>query len=508
MRVSRRLAMQALVSLVAVLMAASVGLWAASRLTALGSDVINAKDMVADVLPPPLYLIETRLVVSQTLEGLVEPEAARQRLQRLKQDHETRVQHWRDEPIAGLPEGLLDAQYRTAYLFMDAAARVVDTVAAGQREAAVAMLPDLNALYLAHRQAVDRTVQVATQLADTAIEGLNAVIDRSQWLLWATLVVTVLFTALLSFCVVRSIVAPLREAIQSVRHVAAGDLSRELTVQGRDELSELQGALRDMQQSLSGIVQAVRANADSVATASSQISEGNNDLCHRTEAQASALQATAATMEQLGATVRSNAEYAREASQLAQGARVVAEQGGQVMARVIDNMDSLSESARRIEEIVGVINAIAFQTNILALNAAVEAARAGEQGRGFAVVAAEVRMLSQRSAQSAREIQDLITACTQQVAAGSGLVDEAGRTMERIVSAIRDVNSTVLQISSASGEQSASVTQVGATVSRLDESTQRNAALVVESAAAAQSLQAQSAQLVQMVQSFVLRCEH
>ncbi len=254
-----------------------------------------------------------------------------------------------------------------------------------------------------------------------------------------------------------------------------------------DEVGELLQAMRDMNGALADVVGTVRGNAESVATASSQIAQGNLDLSQRTEEQASALQQTAASMEQLSSTVQQNAANARQANQLAQGASQVAGQGGDAVAQVVSTMERIHEGSRRIGDIIGTIDGIAFQTNILALNAAVEAARAGEQGRGFAVVAGEVRSLAQRSAAAAREIKSLISANVEQVEAGSTLVQNAGATMGEVVAAIRRVSQIVEEISVASTEQSTGVGQVGEAVTQMDQATQQNAALVEEMAAAARS---------------------
>jgi methyl-accepting chemotaxis protein len=240
------------------------------------------------------------------------------------------------------------------------------------------------------------------------------------------------------------------------------------------------------------------------ATASAQIAQGNQDLSGRTEQQASALQETAATMEELGTTVRGNADSAKQANQLAQSASAVAAQGGQVVDKVVTTMQGINESSRKIGDIIGTIDGIAFQTNILALNAAVEAARAGEQGRGFAVVASEVRSLAQRSAEAAKEIKSLIGRSVEQVEQGTTLVDEAGKTMSEIVNSIQRVSDIVAEISAASVEQSTGVSQVGEAVSQMDQATQQNAALVEESAAAAQSMRQQAEQLVRTVAVFRL----
>jgi methyl-accepting chemotaxis protein len=292
-------------------------------------------------------------------------------------------------------------------------------------------------------------------------------------------------------------------AADLARAVARGDLTARIELKPGDSTS-LMAHLREMQASLGKVVSNVRQNSESVATASSEISQGNHDLSQRTEEQASALEETAASMEQLGATVKQNADNARQANQLALSASAVAIQGGQVVGQVVDTMKGINDSSRKIADIIGVIDGIAFQTNILALNAAVEAARAGEQGRGFAVVASEVRSLAGRSAEAAKEIKSLIGASAERVKQGSALVDQAGVTMNEVVSSIKRVTDIMGEISAASVEQSEGVSQVAQAVSQMDQVTQQNAALVEESAAAAESLKVQAQQLVQTVAVFRL----
>ncbi|WP_310737567.1 methyl-accepting chemotaxis protein [Inhella gelatinilytica] len=287
--------------------------------------------------------------------------------------------------------------------------------------------------------------------------------------------------------------------------VAQGDLRRTVAAETQDEMGRLLEALNRMSLHLGDVVAGVRQNADSVATAAIQIAQGNQDLSNRTEQQASALQQTAASMEQLGTTVRQNADHAQNANALAHTATEVAQRGGAVMAEVVSTMQGISDSSRRIADIIGVIDGIAFQTNILALNAAVEAARAGEQGRGFAVVAAEVRLLAQRSAQAAKEIKGLIEASTTRVEHGTTLVTRAGGTVQDVVRAIQDLSALMAQISTATNEQSSGVHQVGQAVTELDRTTQQNAALVEQSAAAADSLQQQARQLAGAVAVFQTR---
>jgi methyl-accepting chemotaxis protein len=293
------------------------------------------------------------------------------------------------------------------------------------------------------------------------------------------------------------------EAAALAQGVAAGDLTHPIQLREGDTTSVM-AALKLMQDSLSRVVSQVRANSESVATASAQIAQGNHDLSQRTEEQASSLEETAASMEQLGATVKHNADNAQQGNQLAASASAVAVKGGEVVSQVVETMKAINHSSKKIADIIGVIDGIAFQTNILALNAAVEAARAGEQGRGFAVVASEVRSLASRSAEAAREIKSLIHASVERVEVGTAQVDQAGETMREVVGSIKRVTDIMAEISAASLEQSSGVSQVGEAVSQMDQVTQQNAALVEESAAAAESLKQQALQLVQIVSVFRL----
>ena len=302
----------------------------------------------------------------------------------------------------------------------------------------------------------------------------------------------------------RRITRPVDDALELARAIAAGDLTTRVRVAGEDEIAQLLKALSAMQGSLSGVVGNVRANSESVSTAASEISQGSNDLSVRTEEQASALQQAASSMEQLGSTVRQNAENALSANQLALGASTVARKGGDVVGEVVETMKGINDSSKRIVDIIAVIDGIAFQTNILALNAAVEAARAGEQGRGFAVVASEVRSLAQRSADAAKEIKSLISASVERVEHGTALVDRAGVTMTEIVTSIARVTDIMGEISAASTEQNTGVGQISDAIAQIDQATQQNAALVEESAAAAESLRDQAQQLVQVVAVFKL----
>ncbi len=316
--------------------------------------------------------------------------------------------------------------------------------------------------------------------------------------------VAVLFGAVCAWLLAGAIVRPIRQAVDVAEKVAAGDLTQHIEAKGNDETGALLRALRHMNDSLVAIVSQVRSGTDTIATASAEISAGNMDLSSRTEQQAGSLGTTASTVEELTGTVRQNADNARQASQLSIAASEIATQGGAVVDQVVQTMGAINDSSKKIVDIISVIDGIAFQTNILALNAAVEAARAGEQGRGFAVVAGEVRTLAQRSAAAAKEIKQLIVDSVSKVEDGTKLVDQAGTTMSEVVDSIRKVSDIVAEIASASGEQSTGIEQVNRAIADMDSSTQHNAALVEESAAAATALSEQADKLAEVVSLFHL----
>jgi len=395
----------------------------------------------------------------------------------------------------------------TRSLHDEAVDRVIDAAVKGDKVAAAAMLGEVRTRFGVILNAVvelrSRQQEIATA---QAVEASATARSSTMALIGAALLMTAIGTAagwLLNRNLRLALGAEPDDLSHAVARVADGDLSQAFAVTDAGTTSVLANLGR-MQDRLSGVVYNVRSNSEIVAAASAQIATGNQDLSQRTEEQASALQQTAATMEELSTTVRNNADNAKQANQLAQGASAIAARGGEVVGKVVATMQGINESSRKIGDIIGVIDGIAFQTNILALNAAVEAARAGEQGRGFAVVASEVRSLAQRSAQAAKEIKILIGYSLEQVKQGTVLVDQAGNTMGEIVGSIQRVSDIVAEITSASIEQSSGISQIGDAVGQMDQATQQNAALVEESAAAAESLKGQALQLVQAVAVFKL----
>ena len=385
-----------------------------------------------------------------------------------------------------------------------ASAANIQKLAANDAAAAQAAAPEFQKLFAAletqmskQSKAIAQHVMEVNELAkleagQTKVQIASALVFASLVMLWAGL------------WLARRLTRPMNEAVNIADQLAQGNLAGTVTPSGNEETIKLLAAMGRMQSSFASIVRGVKTNAESVALASAEIAQGNQDLSMRTEQQASSLQQTAASMEELGSKVSQNAGSAAQANQLARSASEVAVKGGEVVSQVVDTMKGINESSRKISDIIQVIDGIAFQTNILALNAAVEAARAGEQGRGFAVVASEVRSLAGRSAEAAKEIKALINASVERVAHGTALVDQAGVTMTEVVGSIRRVTDIMGEISAASNEQSLGVAQVGQAVTLMDQATQQNAALVEQMAAAASSLKSQAQELVQMVAVFKL----
>lgn len=383
--------------------------------------------------------------------------------------------------------------------------KVVVLASQDQAAAAAALKAQETPAWRQLRGALLQQLQEAREAAQATHEATRSAAQRMQWWSAGLALLAVAVAAGLLWVMVRTLRQELggdpADARAALRRVAEGDLSDD---QWLSKPLGLMAELQRMRQSLRELVQQVQAASAEMLHASSEIAQGNADLSMRTESQASALEETAASMEQLNVTVRQNADSAQTANHLAHSASDVAQQGGAVVERVVDTMKGISASSHRIADIINVIDSIAFQTNILALNAAVEAARAGEQGRGFAVVASEVRALAKRSADAAKEIKDLITTSLERVESGSTLADQAGGTMQDMVGAIRRVTDIMEEISAASREQSAGVAQVGEAITQMDQATQQNAALVEESAAAAQGLRHQAESLLQAVSRFQL----
>jgi methyl-accepting chemotaxis protein len=392
---------------------------------------------------------------------------------------------------------------RTAY--NDMRVQVSKARAAGDADSATWLLNEkfipLSKDYQAQLRGLAEMQRKAIDAEAAKIEAAGALSLRLQGLLSGVLVLLVVGVGML---LSKRIVGPLREAIAVARRVAKGDLSGEIVVTGRDEAGQLLEALRDMTGELRGLVTQVIHGAGHIAGASDEIASGNLELSARTEQQASALEETASSMEELTSTVKQTSDNARQANQLAGSASEIALKGGTVVRQVIETMSTISASSNHIVDIIGVIDGIAFQTNILALNAAVEAARAGEQGRGFAVVASEVRSLAQRSAAAAKEIKGLIDASVSNVQAGSALVGQAGTTMGDIVDSIRRVADIMGEINAATSEQTLGIEQVNEAISQMDQSTQQNASLVEEAAAASETLQRQAGDLAEAVRVFKL----
>ena len=360
----------------------------------------------------------------------------------------------------------------------------------------------METLFVPARENINALIQLQLDVAKSDFDDSQSTYNLIRVTCAIALLGGLLLAAVVGVWLIRSIVKPLNDAVVIADKIAAGDLTQRVEVKSADETGRLMQSLKNMNDSLVNIVAKVRSGTESIQTASSEIAAGNRDLSARTEQQAGSLEETASSMEELTATVKQNADNARQADQLALSASEVAVRGGNVVAQVVETMGSINDSSKKIVDIIGVIDGIAFQTNILALNAAVEAARAGEQGRGFAVVATEVRSLAQRSAAAAKEIKSLIDDSVEKVGSGARLVDEAGATMKEIVDSVKRVTDIMSEITAASQEQTAGIEQVNQAISHMDQATQQNAALVEQAAAASQAMHDQALHLADAVTTF------
>jgi methyl-accepting chemotaxis protein len=471
--------------------------------------IVQGKDLIADILPPPEYIIESYLVAMQLHDATEKSEVDTlvERFKVLKGEYDTRHAFWQKENLESeLADAFLKKAHEPATVFYATAFNeFIPAVQKQEKDAATTAMLKMRQSYEAHRKAVDQVVQMTTRRYEIDEAHAKDRIQSSSVTLLVILAVSFAAGAAFATVIARGLLKSLggepAYASEVTRRIAAGDLMTDVTVKDGDSESLL-FAMKRMQDILATTVGNIKIAVDSVSTGAHEIASGNADLSQRTVEQATSLDRSTSSMDKLTATVRQNADNSQQASQLARSASEVAVRGGAVVSDVVNTMGSINESSRKIVDIISVIDGIAFQTNILALNAAVEAARAGEQGRGFAVVASEVRNLAQRSASAAKEIKTLIGDSVEKVDAGSKLVDQAGVTMNEVVESVKRVTDIINEISSASQEQSVEIAEINRSIVLMDEVTQQNAALVEQAAAAADSLQNQANHLVQVIQVF------
>ncbi|KHN53102.1 methyl-accepting chemotaxis protein [Pectobacterium fontis] len=494
-----------------ILMLFAVSIFALSKLSSFQD---GARDIVKEVYPQTVDAnslidnVTSILVAYQRLmlvSGQEQIQANVARVNEFRQEISRLLDKLDSQTVEERSIAQLRAIHTIRVEFLKSGDKIISEVQAGNRDAAIEEFnTNLNVVQRQYRDTVKQLVSYQDDAMDISVETMSAVYRESRIILLLILALGAVSGALIAWSITRSVTRPIQQALQVANKVAQGDLTSRITVTSKDETGLLLQSLDHMNTSLSTIVGQVRDGAEAISTAASQIAAGNQDLSSRTEEQASSLEETAASMEQLTSTIKNTAENTQQATEVANKASGAAKQSGDVMVSVTQKMRGIRDSSQRMAEIIGVIDGIAFQTNILALNAAVEAARAGEQGRGFAVVAGEVRSLAQRSATAAREIKDLIDDSVSKIQEGMLLVDTAEETMDGLTGYVRDVNEIISEISQASHEQSDGINQMNLAVGQIDTTTQQNAALVEESASAALSLQAQASVLTEAVSAFKL----
>jgi methyl-accepting chemotaxis protein len=503
-----KLAAFSVLALAMVLLAAAAGWWSIDRLSEVARSNLDAASAIKNQKQADMMHDAIRSDVMAGLLALAKQDPAA--IQEAKQDLLMHVDEFdaslktlKTLPLSDTVRSAVDLVMPGLNAYAQSANQILATALSGREPQAAELTGFQSAFEVLEQSMGDLGDQIVSE-AQAGFATTDRLTSMTHYLMAGVAGVAAILLFLVSSALSSSIVNPILRALKMAEAVANGDLTSKSVERNSDETGQLLLALQKMSDSLTNTVTQVRSATDSINTASAEIASGNQDLSARTEQAASNLEETAASMEELTSTVRQSADAARQANQLAASAAEIAVRGGNVVGQVVTTMDEINASSKKISDIISVIDGIAFQTNILALNAAVEAARAGEQGRGFAVVAGEVRNLAQRSAEAAKEIKTLIGNSVDRVENGSRLVAEAGQTMSEIVGSVQRVSDIIGEITAASGEQSDGIGQVNVAVNQLDQMTQQNAALVEESAAAAESLKDQAARLAQVIQIFRL----
>ncbi len=500
---TRQIAMAA-IGITAVSACALTGLWSESRLSQASQRAFVAKDVVADILPPPMYLIEMRLLLSQALEGRLDTAQAKSELARLDKEYQARVRHWQANPPFGLEQDLLGAQHQAAVELIGAAQLMLVRLDAGDPDAARQQLDVVHALYLKHRAAVDVTVVRGNALSSQSMAEFDATVERGRSLQLLLLGLSVLGLGLLSWQLARSVTRPLDQAVDLAEAVAGGDLSRQVAVEGRDETARLLQSLERMRTQLGDMVSELRQGSLRMASVCAQIHAGNLDLKSRTAGHLDELGHVRGNLAEVTRMISHSAQAAEQAAGLVESVETAARRGQEAMGRMSETMSGIAASSARVSEIVGVIESIAFQTNLLALNAAVEAARAGDQGRGFAVVATEVRMLAQRSSLAAREIRTLAADSTRQVGSGTDLAAGTARAIVDMATQVETMNRLVKDIWETTFAQTSGIAQLGEAVEMLSKAGDANVTLAEQSSQATASLEDEARRLTGSVSRFRL----